>query len=78
MSDFAIDIFVLARQKPLHKLSQQSITKAVRDALRNYGFDDIEVSCSATLSEGRIWSGKCRINSVEVGYQLISGPIDPA
>ena len=75
MSDFAIDIFGLARQKPLHKLGQKRVTKAVRDALRNDGFDDIEVSCSATLSESRIWLGKCRINGVEVGYQLVSGPL---
>ena len=75
MSDFAIDIFGLARRKALHKLGQKRVTRTVRDALRNYGFDDIEVSCSATLSESRIWLGKCRINGVEVGYQLMSEPI---
>ena len=72
MSDLAIEIPGLARQKPLHELSQKRITKAVRDALRQQDCGEIEVSCSATLSQD-IWIGSCRINGIKFGYRLMSG-----
>jgi hypothetical protein len=73
----AIDIPDLAVRRPLRELSEKRITKAVREALRKqYGLENVTVSCSATLSQGQIWTGKCRIEEKEYSYRLMRGLYD--
>lgn len=73
----AIDVPSLALHRPLPELSQKRITKAVREALRKqFGLENVRVSCSAVLSQERIWTGKCRIEGTEYSYRLMGGLYD--
>jgi hypothetical protein len=77
MNTLEFEIPSLGLRAALHELSQKRITKAVREALRReYGLDNVEVSCTATLSQGRIWTGKCHINGIEYSYRLMRGLYD--
>ena len=77
MNTRVIDVPGLGLHRSLRELSEKRITKAVRDALRNqYGVDNVEVSCSATLSQERIWTGKCRVDGTEYSYRLMAGLYD--
>lgn len=69
-----IEIPRLDPQRRLQELTQEIITKAVREALRKqYGPDKVKVSRSAVLDRGRIWTGKCRIDGLEYSYLLMEG-----
>lgn len=73
MNTKAIDISGLARNKALDTLSQKRITKAVREMLRaKYGFDNVEVSCTAVLKQG-MWTGDCWINGEQCLYRVMRG-----
>ena len=72
-----LEISNLGRNKSLYELSEKRITKAVRAALREkYGFGEVEVSCAAVLSRGRVWTGRCCVRGIETSYQLMAGLYD--
>jgi hypothetical protein len=53
------------------ELSEKRVTRAVRDHLRGeYGHDNVHVSCSACLKDGRRWTGSCEINGSQLAYRI--------
>lgn len=63
----------LATRKALCSISEKTVTSAVRRALRNLGYLNIQVCCAATLyNMGGVysWSGQCFVNGQQHSYTV--------
>jgi DNA-directed RNA polymerase subunit E'/Rpb7 len=70
------EIPTLAERIPLQQLSAKRVTVAVRQALRDkYEGSVVEVSCSAVLRMGTIWTGRCQLDGQDSTYQVWPLPL---
>jgi len=72
-----IDIPRLDPRRSLHELSPKQIAKGVEDALRKQcACKNVQLLSEPTLSQGRIWTGTCRIGETEYRYRLMRSIYD--
>jgi len=61
----------LASRKKIDSLSQKRVTRKVREVLRRqFGEDNVQVSCGATYQNNR-WIGKCVINNKTYQWEIL-------
>ena len=63
----------LAKRKALCAISEKTVTRAARSALRHLGYPNIQVCCAATLNNvGGVfsWSGQCFVNGQQHSYTV--------